>query len=106
MSEREDVGIKLSKKTMMNKFKSVEAAKDYLTSKGFIQLSSEVWLSIDIYTEARIETNLHRGTYIQYRIDESELKKNVWNAAVEKAAQEADKQLAGRLAARIRELKK
>lgn len=43
---------------------------------------------------------------IRLLVDESDLGKKIWNAAIEQAARLADKELAGRLAARIRELKK
>lgn len=55
---------------MINHFPSEAAAKAHLISKGFTQLSksTDVWVSADNYVEARIEIDLYRGPYIQYRV--------------------------------------
>lgn len=54
---------------MINHFKTEAEAKAHLIRKGFKQLSksTDVWVSPDSYVEARIEIDLHRGPYIQYR---------------------------------------
>lgn len=54
---------------MINHFRTTQAAENHLKSKGFTQLSksTDVWISADSYVEARIETDLYRGPYIQYR---------------------------------------
>lgn len=43
---------------------------------------------------------------IKLLLDESDLGKKIWNAAIEQAAQLCDKDMENRMAARIRELKK
>lgn len=54
---------------MINHFKTEQAARNHLLSKGFTQLSksTDVWVSADSYVEARIEIDLYRGPYIQFR---------------------------------------